>query len=53
MFDFSVTADGQYVTLVLDDYTGKPQTWLIPRHAAAQMGAMLSSAATGTPEPAR
>lgn len=45
MFKFSVTADGLYVVLVLDDYTGNPQTWFIPKHSAAQMGEMISTAA--------
>jgi hypothetical protein len=48
MFEYCVTANDEHVVLVLDDYTGKPQTWRIPRHAALQMSEMLADAARST-----
>lgn len=48
MFEFCVTANSQHVVLTLDDYTGKPQTWLIPHHIAQLMSQHLADAAQQT-----
>jgi hypothetical protein len=47
MFEYTVTADGVHVVITLDDHTGKPQTWIIPRHAAEQMAQNIAKAAKG------